>query len=1526
MPSSKEKREAKKQAKKEAELSLIAASLGRSDLTGEVCYHDGPSFHGNAFTKMGLLNVIPVVRTGANSSLEHHHLWRLRKQHATAPAWAEFEPAWEFQKTQPEPSILSAIIAVYKLDFLIAFLLQICATAATYALPLMMPYLVRWFTFAQYLPFWWVFVYVSAIFGAQLANLLFTYHTNLKCYDVSIRIRASLTTMIYRKSLFSPLGRTQTSGMVVNLISTDAQILLETLPYFLQGILAPIQIIIVLGLLSRFLKAFCLISLAVALIAAPITGILASSLGGHMATVQRKGDIRLKLIKEFLTAIRIVKYYAWEKPFLSNITKSRLSQLADVRSFLFARAWLISVLTNIPGLGIGFTFFFYGLKYNMNFENVFSSLAFLNMLAIPFIFLPMLFAFGAQYMIALRRIEFFGLRSELVPREISRADEDLVEVESSSSSDSSSDGDKKKRKNKNTKSTRAPGGMYIQGASFAWETILSIAEGRFIDLENKATGEQAAVNGAQDAAEKKRLGEILKHTTAEKDHVSTIIRSIQKQMNAGTLIDEVSIEEEEKDCINAADLDSTTEGDGGDEGEEVEGGTGTKVSGKPKKFKKMQSTDDAIVVADEDEKSGKRPFAKLRRPVVNLHSIDFDVRPGKLTMIVGSVGSGKSTLAMAFLGEVHQLGGQVKVFEEFSYSSQEAWILNATIRDNIVFGSEFDAERYEEVIRCCALAPDLASFPASDLTEIGERGINLSGGQRQRINVARAMYSRAPIVILDDPFSAVDSHVGEHMFEHVAKGMRDSGRTVLLITNQLHFVSQADYIGVLRRGKLVQQGTYDALSQEDGLLAKMLAKQRQQELETSEEQIPVPSSSANTQLHDSATIPLNDSIMSSIQVEGNVALALSSDDIDVQDRVLKEKMSHFKLTPHHDEDNRRKGALIFLEERETGNIGFSTYWSYLRSGSLWIFLLYLITQSIRTALEVFSGIWLSWWSDPRNVRNYTKGQYLGGYIGLVLGNAVTTCIGAFVFVFFSVNTGKKLHKFFLKSVSKAPVSWFDRTPLGRIIARFSKDIALVDLELPSMFDQCIHFIFALLGLFGSIATGTPYILIILAVGVFSFGALTLHYRKTSIQVQRIEALSRAPIFSHFAETLEGAAVIRAFRMAPIFKVANMNKIDVNNVDFLGLKYCAMWFSMTLDTLGACTVALSYIAMILVRHYAPNSVNIGYIIFAISQTGSVCQVLAATSHMITDLENKMNSVERIRQYSKLTSEGPFERADTKPDATWPSQGHIVLEDLTVEYKKDIPVLHNLNCEFKPREKVGIVGRTGAGKSTLITALFRTMEPKMGRIMIDDVDITQIGLTDLRSKLSIIPQTPQLFVGTIRYNLDPFEEHDDSDLWRVLKMVKLKKYVSGLENGLLAPVEENGANFSVGQRQLLAMARCLLRETHVLLLDEATAAVDTETDALLQKMIRKNFKDKTVLTIAHRLNTIMDSDRILVLDQGNIAEFDTPQKLLKNKKGVLYGMVEATGPITSAYLREIASQKANRVRQMEEIPAGNKKSKN
>lgn len=1253
-----------------------------------------------------------------------------------------------------------------------------------------MPYLVNWFLYNTYLPLWWAYVYALAIFTAAIAGSLFNYHSQIMAYKFGLRVRAATTTLIYRKSLYAILGRSSNTGTVVNLMSTDAQLLLETLPLFMQGVLAPVQVAVTLGLLSRYLKVYTLISLAVAVVSFPLTGIIAGKFSALRAGVQVKSDVRLKFVKEFLTAIRIVKYYAWEKPFVRNIGATRDDQLVTVRWLLIFRALLVSLLTNVPSLAIGFTFFFYGIGHSMDFQAVFSAMAYLNMLRTPFIFLPMLLAFLGQYITSFSRITFFALRSEVTPRLI---DDDPDNI----------------------------GGMKIEGGNFAWETKLSIAEGRFTDLE-KAEAEANKLKDASSGAEKDEWTKKAKVIVAEKSYIGKIVHNLRVQ--------------QQYDAQIAATGSSTI-------------------------------TDESYEKITDEE---KEKYPELRLPTTNLHDVSVAVQRGKLTTVVGSVGSGKSTLAMAFLGEVHASTGSVWVSDEIAYAAQEAWILNATIRDNITFGKEYDPVWYAEVIRACALTTDLAMFPASDLTEIGERGTNLSGGQRQRINVARAMYSKSPIVILDDPFSAVDAHVGEHMFSHVARAMAAEGRTVLLITNQLHFVPDADYCVVLKKGRVIEQGACSQLMKLDGgYLKKMLAKQ-------------------------SASASSNVSVTDAERMESSNA----------RDKMKAAKDVAFHPTPEKDEEHRRKGALIKAEERESGNIGFGTYWQYIRAGGLFLILLVIFMQAARTAMRVMGGVWLSWWSDPTNAKGFSKGEYLGAYISFTIGEALFTVIGSFIFVYFAIRAGRQLHVGLTLSVSRATTTWFDITPVGRIITRFSKDIDFIDVQLPQLVEQSIVFFFMLIGIIASIAVGTPYVLILFAVAALGFGALTLHYRKTSIQVQRLEALSRAPIFSHFTETLEGSVTIRAFGMAQAFKVANMNKIDANTTDFLALRYCSAWFAVTLDLMGNVFVFLSYVVMILVRTHAPNSMPVGYMIFAVSNSGGISQSLGAFSNSITDLENKMNSAERVLQYFKLPEEAPAEIPENAPPAEWPAHGAIKIDNLVIEYKKDVPVLKNLSCSIKPREKIGIVGRTGAGKSTLITALFRTVEPVSGSILIDDVDITQIGLFDLRSRLSIIPQMPQLFVGTVRYNLDPFDEHTDEEIWKVLKMVKLKSEIAKLDGKLLAAVEENGSNFSVGQRQLLSMARCLLRNTHVLLLDEATAAVDVETDALLQTMIRKNFRDKTVLTIAHRLNTIMDSDRIMVLDAGKIIEFDSPSKLLSDKKGVLHGMVEATGPESSSYLRSIA----------------------
>lgn len=1094
----------------------------------------------------------------------------------------------------------------------------------------------------------------------------------------------------------------------MNLMSTDAQLFLDTFVFFVQGFVAPFQIIVVVILLWLQIGPFSLIPIAVLAISFPLTAYFGKKTGDYRFSIQEITDSRVKLVKELILAIRIVKYYAWEKPFKRNIEETRKQELKEYRSLHIARAMMLFFLLNVPPLGIGFTFFFYSLKNTMTTSVVFTSMALLNVLRMPFIFLPIMLSLGSQYAVSLDRICKFALREELEPLPINE--------------------DKKKR-----------GGVYIKNGTFSWE---SVTEAKLRAYEEK---------------------------TAEMS----------------------------------------------------------------KKEKSKVSVDDMEAV--------QKPFLK---------NISLDIKKGELVMVVGGVGSGKSSLAHAFLGEIHKLEGELFVSSPLAYVAQEAWIINATVRDNILFGRPYDKERYDAIVEACALTSDFKLFQAGDMTEIGERGTNLSGGQRQRINVARAMYSNRDIYIFDDPFSAVDAHVGKHMFHNVVETLKKEGKAILLLTNQLQYLPYSDKVALIREGKIREQGTFKELMKNGKELAKL----------------------AN-----------------------EFGVSEGSKDEEVK----------AKKAEAVEEGDEGDGHLIDAEAAESGNIGIGTYLYYIKSGGPWVFFWIILFGAIKTAARIGSTIWLSRWSDPKTANDFTRDEYVGGYMGMVLAEGVLNLVTSLLFVSFIIKASAYLHKKLTDAITRAPTSFYDMTPIGRLLSRFSKDINLLDMLLPQQLEQVVNMLFNFLTVLVSVAVGAPYIVIVIVVAMFFYILLLMYFRKTSIQVQRLESLSRAPLFSHFSETLEGIATIRSYQLEDSFKTSNLDVLDRNTIDFLGLRIATQWFGLRLDMLGHVIILGTFLIVILLRNY--GYIETGLASMALSSTSGVTMTLSAFSTSVAELEVRLNSVERLKEYDDLEQEAPETIDETKPPAEWPQDGAVEFKKLVIEYTEGIPVLNKISAKVKPREKIGIVGRTGAGKSTLITALFRTTEPASGTVVIDGVDITKIGLFDLRSKISIIPQISQLFMGTVRYNLDPFDEHDDKELWRVLEMVNLKKVIKKLDGQLLCMVEENGSNFSVGQRQLIAMARCLLRNASILLLDEATAAVDVETDALLQKMIRVNFKNMTVLTIAHRLNTVMDCDRIMVLDKGQIVEFDKPIKLLENKEGYLYSMVEATGPSTSKYLRSIAEGK-------------------
>lgn len=830
-----------------------------------------------------------------------------------------------------------------------------------------------------------------------------------------------------------------------------------------------------------------------------------------------------------------------------------------------------------------------------------------------------------------------------------------------------------------------------------------------------------------------------------------------------------------------------------------------------------------------------------------LKDINFDIEKGQLAAIVGTVGSGKSSLLASILGEMHKINGKVKVCGTTAYVAQTSWIQNGTVQENILFGLPMNREKYREVLRVCCLEKDLEMMEFGDQTEIGERGINLSGGQKQRIQLARAVYQDCDIYLLDDVFSAVDAHTGSEIFKECVRGVLKN-KTIILVTHQVDFLHNVDLILVMRDGKIVQAGRYGNLL-EAGTDFQALVAAHDTSMELVE-------AGSNTELLEDC--PLKPKSPRTLQLSGEA------------------NGEAFPLV--RSKSVKQDAKLIKEEERETGKVSLRVYKDYCTEAFGWWGVVGVLLLTLMWQSSIMAGdYWLEYETSVERASSFDPSFFIRIYAIIASVSIMFILVRAFFVTLFGLKTAQIFFAGILHSILHAPMSFFDTTPSGRILSRASSDQTNVDVFVPFVMNLTVAMYVTLLSIIiitCQYAWPTVFLLVPL-------GWLNIWYRgyylATSRELTRLDSITKAPVIHHFSESISGFMTIRCFNKQKRFIQENVDRVNANlRMDFHN-NGSNEWLGFRLELLGSLLLCASTLFMILLPKSVIKPENVGLSLsYGLSLNGTLFWAI----YMSCFVENRMVSVERIKQFTEIPSEAAWTIKDRVAPPNWPTRGNVELKELQVRYRHNTPlVLKGITLSIRGGEKIGVVGRTGSGKSTLIQVFFRLVEPCGGKIIIDDIDITMLGLHDLRSRFGIIPQEPVLFEGTVRSNIDPTGQYSEEEIWKSLERCQLKDVVASKPEKLEAPVVDNGDNWSVGQRQLLCLGRVMLKKSRLLFMDEATASVDSQTDAVIQKIIREDFAACTIISIAHRIPTVMDCDRVLVVDAGKAKEFDSPSRLLE-----------------------------------------------
>lgn len=1307
---------------------------------------------------------------------------------------------------------------------------------------------------------------------------LITVHPYVFCTQhTGMKIRVACCHLIYRHSLKlsnAAIGQT-TVGQMVNLLTNDVNRFDVALNYIQFLVIAPLQAIITISILSTMYLGFYSTATgsALLLLYVPFQSLMGRWFGKLRQSTATRTDERIRLMNEIIPAMRVIKMYTWEDPFANLVELAREKEVRLIRYTSILRGINMALFFVSSKVILFISFITYVLLgYTLDAEIVFVAITLFNAVRLLMtLFFPYGVAQLAETLISCARLQEFLL---------------LPQQETSHRVDRGSSTNRPKTEDIKVE---------CSDVSANWTII------------NKTFSVDDQIEDPPPATTK---------TTSITKTSSMSPSSKQPQVIIGDL--------------NSSTMSRSTSGN-------------LKSSSKNSLF---ASTANIHLSTNQKFSLDATGGLNTEQTAISaLRNVTYSVKAGELMIILGRVGSGKSSVLMSILGELPLVSGKMKIRGRISYSSQEAWIFAGTVKENVLFGKAYDEKRYSKVLKVCSLDRDIKLFPYGDETIVGERGVSLSGGQRARINLARAIYYDADIYLLDDPLSAVDTMVAKHIFNECITGFLKD-KAVILATHQTQFVKKGTKVLFLQDGRQISCKNYS--DNKDSTLKSFIGSNW--EKSDSESAL---SSAKHTRRIGGRLLPtdgrsklsslssrlthseVDDADVNNTNIEGNdekkplLEVVSASNSSENSDGIVDDDEVATTTTANDDDDDDNDGSndpnkIIgeapikqTAESTEFDSVGCSIYWYYIRASSA-CFLVFLLGVTNLGTQALFNGsdFWLSYWTDTeqRKAANGGSSDYppvtLTDTLTLEQNATIYTILIASLFVLTLVRTtcffvtcmraSINLHNRLFRSVLKAPIKFFDYNPIGILLNRVSSDMGIVDDLLPPTAFDTIEIFINVLGTLITVAIIYP-INVIPAIVLCSIVAIIrLLYIRTVRSIKAIEGVTRSPVFSHLATSLNGLATIRALKVEPEFEIKFDRYQDIHSSTWFLFVAASRWLGISLDW-----ISLGYITVItVVMTLTIGSTTGSQIGLAISSALFLSGSFQWGVRQSTEMESQMTSVSRIKEYSELPEEPARKsKPGDEPPPSWPESGEIQFNKVNLRYfENEEPVLKGLSFKINAGEKIGIVGRTGAGKSSIIAVLFRLTEPE-GSIIIDGIDTKSIGLHELRKKLSIIPQEPILFNGPIRRNLDPFDEYNDEDMWHALSQVKLKEVVNNLPGGLDAELAEGGSNFSVGERQLICLARAVLRQNRIIILDEATANVDPDTDKSIQKAISENFTNCTRLTIAHRLNTIMDSDRVLVMDAGQVKEFDIPYLLLQNENGFFSTMLKNTGK-NAAHLKRNA----------------------